>query len=61
MSSVFKENVIKVEPEGVDLQTDLSLKTRVNDVWNVVPSEQYPTVSHSEMCVIKVECIFWFY
>jgi hypothetical protein len=35
-SSVFKENVSELELEIMNLQTDLSLKTRVNDTnfWN---------------------------
>jgi hypothetical protein len=44
ISSVFKENVSKLEHEIINLQIDLSLKTRVNDTnfWNLVPSAQCP-------------------
>jgi hypothetical protein len=43
ISSLFKENVNELELE-INLQTDLSLKTRVNDTdfWNLVPSAQCP-------------------
>jgi hypothetical protein len=59
ISSVLKENVSKLEFEITDLQTDLSLKTRVNDTnfWSVATSEQYPIL---KMSVVKVECIFRF-
>jgi hypothetical protein len=44
ISSVFKENISELELDIINLQTDLSLKTRVNDtnIWNLVPSAQCP-------------------
>ena len=42
VSSVYKENVNKVELDVINLHTDLSLKTRENniDFWNLVMSAQ---------------------
>jgi len=56
ISSVFKENVSELELEIINLQTDLSLKTRLNDTnfWNLMPSTQCPILK-------RVECMFWFY
>jgi len=52
ISSLFKENVNELELE-INLQTDLSLKTRVNDTdfWNLVPSAQCPIL---ELVSLKV-------
>jgi hypothetical protein len=57
--SVFKENVSELELEIIHLQTDLSLKTRVND--RLLKSNVMCTVSYSKMSSIKGECVFWFY
>jgi hypothetical protein len=53
ISSVFKENVSELEPEIIDLQTDLSLKTRVDvtDFWNLVPSAQCPILKRVSLKV----------
>jgi hypothetical protein len=44
ISSVFKENVSELEFDIINFQTNLSLKTRLNDTnfWNLVPSAQCP-------------------
>jgi hypothetical protein len=46
--SVFKENVRELEPfEIINLQSDLPLKTGVNDTnfWNFVPPAQRPVLN----------------
>jgi hypothetical protein len=50
-----KENVGKLELEVINLQTDLSLKTSVNntDFWNLAMSAQWPLLK-------QVECMFHF-
>jgi hypothetical protein len=60
ISSVLKENVSELELEIINMQTDLSLKIKVNDTnfWNLVLSN---IVSYSQTSVIKGECMFRFY
>jgi hypothetical protein len=57
ISSVFKENVSELKLEIVNFQTDLSLKTRVNDknFWNLVPSAQCPVL---KLVALKVSACF---
>jgi hypothetical protein len=56
ISSVFKENMSEVELQIINLQTDLSLKTTMNDTdfWNLVLS----AVFYSETNVFKVNACF---
>jgi hypothetical protein len=58
-SSVFKENVSELELEIVNLKTDLSSKTRLNDI--LLEFSAVCTVSYSETSVIKGDCVFPFY
>jgi hypothetical protein len=53
ISSVFKENLSELELEIINLQTDLSLKTIMNDTnfWNLVPSAQYPILKRVSLKV----------
>lgn len=55
ISSVFKENVNKVELDVINFHTDLSLKTRANNVdfWNMLMSAQYPILKQAD-CMICV-------
>jgi len=51
--SVFKENVSELEFEIINLQTYLSLKTRVNDTnfWTLMPSAQCPILKRVSLKV----------
>lgn len=53
--AVFKENVNKVELDVINFHTDLSLKTRSNniDFWNFLMSAQYPILKQVD-CMIGV-------
>ena len=55
ISSVFKENVNKVELDVINFHTDLSLKTRANniDFWNLLLSAQYLILKQVD-CMICV-------
>jgi len=55
ISSVFKENVNKVELDVTNFHTDLSLKTRANniDFWNLLLSAQYHILKQVD-CMICV-------
>lgn len=55
ISAVFKENMNKVELDVINFHTDLSLKTRANniDFWNLLMSAQYPILKQVD-CMIGV-------